>query len=100
MITGQSLVLYSRWHLITRSTVACGRWVLIMIIVDAIVCHVPILVLLYGANLSNPAPFLSPYSRCDSIYEKVQITIFIQEVIISGIYVYKTVQFFRPEGNV
>jgi hypothetical protein len=97
MITGQSLVLYSRLHLITRSTVGGYRWVLIMIIVDAVICHVPIIVLLYGANSSNPAAFLSPYS----IYEKVQITIFfIQEVIISGIYVYKTMTLLRSEGNV
>lgn len=97
MITGQSLVLYSRLHLITRSTVGGYRWVLIMIIVDAIICHIPIIVLLYGANSSNPAAFLSPYS----IYEKVQITIFfIQEVIISGIYVYKTTTLLRSEGNI
>ncbi|KAF2657317.1 hypothetical protein K491DRAFT_595266 [Lophiostoma macrostomum CBS 122681] len=97
MITGQSLVLYSRLHLITRSTVSGYRWVLIMIIADAFICHVPVIILLYGANSSSPASFLSPYS----IYEKVQITIFfIQEVIISSIYVYKTMQLLRSEGNI
>lgn len=97
MITGQSLVLYSRLHLIMRSTTFSERWVLVMIIVNAVICHVPILVLLYGANSANPAPFLTPYS----IYEKVQITIFfIQEVIISGIYVWKTMQLLRSEGNI
>jgi hypothetical protein len=96
-ITGQSLVLYSRLHLVARGTMAGGRWVLIMIIVDAIICHVPIIVLLYGANSSNPDPFLMPYS----IYEKVQVTIFfIQEVIISGIYVYRTMKLLRSEGNI
>jgi hypothetical protein len=97
MITGQSLVLYSRLHLITRSTVSGYHWVLIMIIVDACICHVPVIVLLYGANSSSPAAFLSPYS----IFEKVQITIFfIQEVIISSIYLYKTMQLLRSEGNI
>lgn len=97
VITGQSLVLYSRLHLITRSTVSSYRWVLVMIIVDAIVCHIPIIILLYGANSSNPGPFLTPYS----IYEKVQITIFfLQEIIISGIYVYKTMKMLRSEGNI
>ncbi|KAF2877820.1 hypothetical protein BDV95DRAFT_588845 [Massariosphaeria phaeospora] len=97
MITGQSLVLYSRLHLITRSTVQGGRWVLLMIIFDAAICHVPIIVLLYGANSPHPARFLTPYS----IYEKVQITVFfLQEVAISGIYVWKTMQLLRPEGNV
>ncbi|KAF2178601.1 hypothetical protein K469DRAFT_598876 [Zopfia rhizophila CBS 207.26] len=96
MITGQSLVLYSRLHLIAR-TVVGERWVLGMIIFDAIICHFPILVLLYGANSNNPTPFISPYS----IYEKVQVTIFfIQECIISGIYVWKTVILMRSEVNI
>ncbi|KAH7132149.1 hypothetical protein B0J11DRAFT_577090 [Dendryphion nanum] len=97
MITGQSLVLYSRLHLITRSLSSSCKWVLYMIIVDAIICHIPIIVLLYGANSPNPEPFISPYS----IYEKVQITIFfIQEVIISGIYLYRTTKLLRSEGGI
>ncbi|KAF2262504.1 hypothetical protein CC78DRAFT_437663, partial [Lojkania enalia] len=96
MITGQSLVLYSRLHLMNRS-INSGRWVLIMIIVNALICHVPIIILLYGANSGNPDPFLTPYS----IYEKVQVTVFfIQEVIISGIYVYKTMKLLRSEGHI
>ncbi|KAF2255458.1 hypothetical protein BU26DRAFT_584265 [Trematosphaeria pertusa] len=97
MITGQSVVLYSRLHLIYRSSADTGRWVLVMIVVDAIVCHVPVIVLLYGANSSNPEPFLTPYS----IYEKVQITIFfLQEVIISGLYLYKTSKLLRAECGI
>lgn len=97
MITGQSLVLYSRLHLIARGTLAGGKWVLVMIITNAIICHIPIIVVLYGANSSNPKPFITPYS----VYEKVQVTIFfIQEVIISGIYVYKTAALLRSEGNI
>ncbi|KAF1998005.1 hypothetical protein P154DRAFT_469984, partial [Amniculicola lignicola CBS 123094] len=97
MITGQSLVLYSRLHLLTRSVIEKFRWVLAMIIFDAIICHIPIIVLLYGANSKNPEPFFNPYS----IYEKVQITIFfVQEVIISGVYVLKTTRLLRSEGNI
>ncbi|KAF2474855.1 uncharacterized protein BDR25DRAFT_332169 [Lindgomyces ingoldianus] len=97
MVTGQSLVLYSRLHLIARGSSAGGRWVLIMITVNAIICHVPIIVLLYGANSSNSTPFLTPYS----IYEKVQITIFfLQEVVISSIYVWKTMALLRSEGGI
>ncbi|ORY16250.1 integral membrane protein [Clohesyomyces aquaticus] len=97
MVTGQALVLYSRLHLIARGSSACGRWVLAMIIFDAIICHVPTIILLYGANSSNPKPFLGPYS----IYEKVQVTVFfLQEVTISGIYVWKTMQLLRSEGNI
>ncbi|PSN60645.1 hypothetical protein BS50DRAFT_205624 [Corynespora cassiicola Philippines] len=97
MITGQSLVLYSRLHLILRSTATGARWVLWMIIFNATICHVPIIVLLYGANSNHSAPYLTPYS----VYEKVQITIFfIQEVIISGIYLFKTKELLRTEGGI
>ncbi|KAF2682218.1 hypothetical protein K458DRAFT_283578, partial [Lentithecium fluviatile CBS 122367] len=97
MITAQSLVLYSRLHLIARGTLAAGRWVLVMIITNAIICHIPIIILLYGANSANPDPFITPYS----IYEKVQVTIFfIQEVIISGLYVYNTMILLRSEGHI
>jgi hypothetical protein len=68
-----------------------------MIIVDAIICHVPICVMVYGANSNNPTPFLVPYS----IYEKVQVTIFfIQELSISILYIFQTVKIMRPEGNI
>ncbi|KAK2768800.1 hypothetical protein FQN54_000658 [Arachnomyces sp. PD_36] len=96
MVTGQSLVLYSRLHLILHDQRTL-RWVLIMIIFDAVICHIPITVLIYGANSPNPTAFLTPYS----IYEKVQVSIFfIQECIISGLYLWKTIKIIRPEGNV
>ncbi|KAH7357386.1 hypothetical protein BKA66DRAFT_387690, partial [Pyrenochaeta sp. MPI-SDFR-AT-0127] len=97
MVTGQSVVLYSRLHLIYRTTADKGRWVLYMIIINAIICHIPTSTLTYGSNSSNPAPFIKPYM----IYEKVQVTIFfIQEVIISGLYVHKTFQILRSEGGI
>jgi hypothetical protein len=53
--------------------------------------------MVYGSNSSNPAPFLLPYS----IYEKVQVTIFfLQELIISGLYIGQTIKILRPEGNI
>jgi hypothetical protein len=97
MVTAQSLVLYSRLYLIARGTFAGGRWVLIMIIFNGIICHVPIIVLLFGANSSHPDPFITPYS----IYEKVQVSIFfLQECCISGLYVYRTMKMLRSEGNI
>lgn len=95
MVTGQSLVLYSRLNLIMRNT---GRWVLIMIIVDAVICHIPIIVLMYGTNCSsNPGMFIELYS----VYEKIQVSIFfVQEVIISGIYLYETTKLLCCEGNI
>ena len=63
-----------------------------MIIVNAIICHVLTTVLVYGANSSNPDPFIKPYS----VYEKMQITIFfLQEMIISGLYIFETTKILR-----
>jgi len=96
MVTGQSVVLYSRLHLVMQIPSRL-RLVLIMIILNAAICHIPILVMVYGANSNNPTPFLLPYS----IYEKVQVTIFfLQELIISSLYISQTVKILRPEGNV
>ncbi|KAI8627449.1 hypothetical protein F5Y19DRAFT_487033 [Xylariaceae sp. FL1651] len=61
--------------------------VLDMIIVNAIICRIPINVLIYGTNSSNSATFTESYS----IYEKAQVTIFfIQESIISALYIAST----------
>lgn len=91
MVTGQSVVLYSRLHLVMHNDFRL-RLVLAMIIVDAIICHIPIIVMVYGANSANPSPFVVPYS----IYEKVQVTIFfIQEIIISGCYIFETTKVLR-----
>jgi len=96
MVTGQSVVLYSRLHLVVRDYNTL-RWVLIMIITNGIICHTPITVLIYGANSGNPGPFVTPYS----IYEKIQITIFfLQESVISGIYVFSIVRLLQPAGDV
>ncbi|KAH6881057.1 hypothetical protein B0T10DRAFT_609249 [Thelonectria olida] len=91
LVTGQSAVLYSRLHLVLdkRSWLKAVRT---MIIVNAIICHIPTTVLVYGANSSNPDPFIKPYS----VYEKMQITIFfLQEMIISGLYIFETTKILR-----
>jgi len=96
MVTGQSVVLYSRLHLIIRKP-GLLRLVLGMIIFNAIICHVPIAVLVYGANSASATPFLVPYS----IYEKVQVSIFfIQELIISSLYIVHTMRILRAEGSI
>lgn len=96
MVTGQSVVLYSRLHLVMHNEFRL-RLVLGMIIFNAVVCHVPIIVMVYGANSANPAPFVMPYS----IYEKVQVTIFfIQEIIISGFYIFETTKMLRLHRGV
>lgn len=96
MISGQSVVLYSRLHIVMHNTRRL-RAVLIMIITNAIWLHIPIIILVYGANSNNPGPFVSPYS----IYEKIQLTVFVlQELIISGLYVYETVNLLKLEDTI
>ena len=96
MITGQSVVLYSRLHLVVQNQKQL-RLVLMMIIINAIWLDIPIIILVYGSNSSNPGPFLGPYS----IFEKVQLTVFfIQETIISAIYVWEASKLFKLEKSI
>lgn len=44
MVTGQALVLYSRLHLVVRDTRKV-RWILIMIIMNFVILHLPIMLL-------------------------------------------------------
>lgn len=94
MVTGQSLVLYSRLHLIFWNHFYL-KLVLAMIIVNAVVLHLPIIILMYGSNSSEDNPWVHPYK----IYEKIQVTVFfLQELIISGLYIKACSSFFGTEG--
>lgn len=96
MVTGQSMVLYSRLHLIMQNRLML-RLVLGMIIIDAIILHIPTIVLCYGANSPLYPRFTLPYA----VYEKVQLSVFfVQESIISGLYLYETCKLLRSEGTV
>ncbi|KAK0651132.1 hypothetical protein B0T16DRAFT_386624 [Cercophora newfieldiana] len=96
MVTGQSFVLYSRLHLIMTSPSRL-KLVKTMIIVDAIVCHVPTGIMGFGVNSNNAAPFIRPFS----VMEKLQVTVFfIQEITISGLYIYETVKLMRIRRGV
>jgi hypothetical protein len=100
MVTGQSIVLYSRLHLVLHNPTTLRR-VLYMIIVDAVVLHIPTTILTYGSNLGNANT--SVFVRGYGIMEKIQMTGFcIQEFIISGLYIWETAKMLRasPEkGN-
>lgn len=93
MITGQSVVLWSRLHLV--APVWWTRWILVVIIVDAIVLHTSTGVLTFLTNLSSdPKPYKGPYG----VVEKLQVTLFfIQELILSGIYIWRTAAMLRSE---
>ncbi|KAH7116524.1 hypothetical protein B0J13DRAFT_459334 [Dactylonectria estremocensis] len=96
MVTGQSVVLYSRLHIVMHNQHRL-RLVLYMIIVNALWLHLPIIVLVYGTNSANSKPFLTPYS----VFEKIQLSVFvIQEIIISGLYIWETTQRLKLETSV
>ncbi|PVH91317.1 hypothetical protein DM02DRAFT_664126 [Periconia macrospinosa] len=82
MVTGQSVVLYSRLHLVVPYKRT--RWVLIMIIVNFFILHVPVTILFLGSNSHKSGIFI----RAFNIYERIQVAGFcIQESIISGFYI-------------
>lgn len=92
MVTGQALVLYSRLHLLLNEP-RIIRGVLLMIIWNAITLHLPTTVLTYGSHSPDHAKFTGGFK----VMEKLQMTMFcIQELIISGIYIWATVRFLRP----
>lgn len=94
MVTGQSMVLYSRLHLLNRNPNIL-RPVLYMIIIDAFILHIPTTVLTYGPNFASSN---ERYVRGYNIMEKIQMTGFcLQEFILSGIYIYETIALLR--GN-
>ncbi|EJT78349.1 hypothetical protein GGTG_03450 [Gaeumannomyces tritici R3-111a-1] len=91
MVLFQSLVMWSRLHLIVNSPRRL-RLILYMIIFDAIICDVPVAVLAFGSNSPHPEHFVSIYA----FWESMHVTIFaLQELIISGVYVWETSKLLR-----
>jgi hypothetical protein len=88
-VTGFSVVLWSRLHLVVHDP-RILRFVLIMIIVNAVVLHVPIVVFEFGLMSVHRDLFLYPME----VMERIQQTIFTcQETVISGLYIYYTARF-------
>jgi hypothetical protein len=95
MVTGQSVVLWSRLHLVLYDDSKL-RGILILIITNAIICHLPVSILVYGVNSSNPALFIRPYE----VYERIQLTVFAaQEIFISCTYIYCTFRFLGADST-
>ena len=93
MVTGQSVVLYSRLHLVLRDEKIL-RKVWWMIVGNVFLLHVPTTILTYGANVvhSGEIAWVEGYN----IMEKIQLTGFtIQESLISTLYVIETVKLLR-----
>ena len=84
MVTGQSIVLWSRLHLITQNEKLLKR-ILWGIIINSLVMCTPTVVLTYGSN--STAADMRISVRGYSIMERIQMTAFsIQEVFISAVY--------------
>ena len=87
MVTGQSVVLYSRLHLVVWD-ISKVRWVLWRIIVNVCILHVPMAALFLGLNHGN-----ARFARPAMVYNWIQLAGFcIQDLVICGIYIYEAIR--------
>jgi hypothetical protein len=92
MVTGSSVVLYSRLHLVVYDPRKI-RLVLVMIITSFCVFHVPVTILFIGSNSADPSRFIDTFN----VYERIQLVGFtIQESTISAIYIWQAHVNLRP----
>ncbi|KAL3468869.1 hypothetical protein BJX99DRAFT_268960 [Aspergillus californicus] len=95
MVTGHSFVLYSRLHLVLYNRLVL-RFVFYMILADAVILQIPQIILSYGAIYIKGS-----FPHVFNIWEKVQITgFFIQEVIISSIFIVQAARLLRLDATV
>ncbi|KAH8732556.1 hypothetical protein GQ44DRAFT_755056 [Phaeosphaeriaceae sp. PMI808] len=88
-VTGFSIVLWSRLHLVVNDP-RILRGVLIMILVNGLLMHTPIIVFEFGLISKNHASYMRPME----IMERVQQTVFtLQESVISILYIFHTYRF-------
>lgn len=97
MITGQSVVLWSRLHLIVPKGPRgerIVRWTGWMIVVDAVIFHLPTTVFTYGSSVAGPSAGV--FAHGYDVMEKIQMSgFFCQEVVLSSIYVVETFRILR-----
>ncbi|KAL9595342.1 MAG: hypothetical protein Q9219_006496 [cf. Caloplaca sp. 3 TL-2023] len=95
MVTGQSLVLYSRLHLVIRSPKIL-RSVLIMIVFNFCVFQMPTTVLTFGSN--QPHHPASTFLQIYNVYERIQLIVFtLQELTISILYIRAAFKMLLPD---
>ncbi|KAJ6111366.1 hypothetical protein N7523_007427 [Penicillium sp. IBT 18751x] len=91
MVPGQSVVLYSRLHLVVQNP-RILRFVLWLIIVDAFILLIPTTVLTFSTAYVQTLPFIRGYN----VMERLQLAWFcVQEFVISGIYISETVKLLK-----
>ncbi|KAJ5240655.1 uncharacterized protein N7469_002246 [Penicillium citrinum] len=90
MVTGHAVVLYSRLHLIAFIRFN-PRWVLWMIIMNAVALHVPMTVLFFSVSNGQPG-----FARPAAVFDRIQLIGFcIQELVIYSLYIYCTSFLFK-----
>ncbi|KAF1963997.1 hypothetical protein BU23DRAFT_84076 [Bimuria novae-zelandiae CBS 107.79] len=96
MVTGQSVVLWSRLHLLTSSQRVI-RWSLYMICTDVVILQFPTSVLTFGSNANTLSErTLHHFVRGYNIMEKIQMVgFFVQELILSLIYIKETLRIIK-----
>jgi hypothetical protein len=95
MVTGQSVVLYSRLHLIV-SNKSTMRWALGMIAANWIVSDVPTTVFVFGAS----SAYSEHYTEIYGIWERLQLCLyFVQESILSCLYIVNVIKLLRSGEN-
>lgn len=92
MVTGQSVVLYSRLGLVVSEAWKM-RFAAVMIITNFFILHIPVSILFLASNTGNPAPYIHAFD----IYEKIQLAGFsLQECILSGMYLWEATTTLKP----
>jgi hypothetical protein len=92
MVTGQSVVLYSRLGLVA-SEVWKTRLVGALIVLNFCILHIPVSILFLASNAGNPTPYIGAFN----VYEKIQLAGFsIQECLISGLYLWEATTTLKP----
>ncbi|KAL1871108.1 hypothetical protein Daus18300_004853 [Diaporthe australafricana] len=97
MVSGQSLVLFSRLHLLRLSR-TLRKWILVMIISTIVFVQIPTLTLTVGSQSNHPGQhaWVRPYQ----IVERIQVVVFfIQEVILSSLYLWRCFKFLVSRGE-
>lgn len=86
MVPGQSVVLYSRLHLVlyNRTILRC---ILYLIVIDTIILAIPTIALTFGSAYVRS----NGWDQAYAIMERLQVTWFCaQECLISGLYIWET----------
>ncbi|KAI5296182.1 hypothetical protein KEM52_005298 [Ascosphaera acerosa] len=91
MVTGQSLVLWSRLHLVVQDRHVLQP-LLYLILIDVLLLHVPTTTMTFIANTVNRHSLLNGYN----IMEKIQMTGFsLQELLLSSVYIWEAIKMLR-----